>query len=43
MVAASAALVLSGVPFMGPIGGARVGRIDGEYVLNPSCRPDGRF
>jgi hypothetical protein len=26
---------LSGVPFMGPIGGARVGRIDGEYVLNP--------
>jgi polyribonucleotide nucleotidyltransferase len=35
MVAASAALTLSGVPFMGPIGGARVGRIDGEYVLNP--------
>jgi polyribonucleotide nucleotidyltransferase len=36
MVAASAALTLSGVPFMGPIGGARVGIIDGEYVLNPS-------
>jgi polyribonucleotide nucleotidyltransferase len=36
MVAASAALTLSGVPFMGPIGGARVGYIDGEYVLNPS-------
>lgn len=36
MVAASAALTLSGVPFMGPIGGARVGLINGEYVLNPS-------
>ncbi|WP_306142554.1 polyribonucleotide nucleotidyltransferase [Roseibium sp. MMSF_3412] len=36
MVAASAALTLSGVPFMGPIGGARVGYIDGEYVLNPA-------
>ncbi|MBS0295022.1 MAG: polyribonucleotide nucleotidyltransferase [Proteobacteria bacterium] len=36
MVAASAALTLSGVPFMGPIGAARVGIIDGEYVLNPT-------
>src|SRR6201986_1288483 len=36
MVAASAALTLSGVPFMGPIGAARVGYIDGEYVLNPT-------
>ena len=36
MCAASAALCLSGVPFMGPIGGARVGYIDGEYILNPS-------
>ena len=36
MVAASAALTLSGVPFMGPIGGARVGFIDGQYVLNPT-------
>jgi polyribonucleotide nucleotidyltransferase len=36
MVAASAALTLSGVPFMGPIGGARVGYIDGAYVLNPT-------
>ena len=36
MVAASAALTFSGVPFMGPIGGARVGIIDGEYVLNPT-------
>ncbi len=35
MVASSAALTLSGVPFMGPIGGARVGFINGEYVLNP--------
>src|SRR5690606_9842011 len=31
----SAALTLSGVPFMGPVGGARVGYINGEYVLNP--------
>ena len=36
MIATSAALTLSGVPFMGPIGGARVGYIDGEYVLNPN-------
>lgn len=36
MVAASAALTISGIPFMGPIGGARVGYIDGEYVLNPT-------
>ncbi|MGO4713701.1 polyribonucleotide nucleotidyltransferase [Bradyrhizobium sp. 2TAF24] len=35
MVAASAALTLSGVPFMGPIGAARVAFIDGEFVLNP--------
>jgi polyribonucleotide nucleotidyltransferase len=35
MVAASAALTLSGIPFMGPIGGARVGYIGGNYVLNP--------
>ncbi len=35
MVAASAALTISGVPFMGPIAGARVGLIDGEYRLNP--------
>ena len=36
MIAASAALTISGVPFMGPIGGARVGYIDGEYILNPT-------
>ena len=35
MIAASAALTLSGVPFMGPIAGARVGFKDGEYQLNP--------
>src|SRR6476646_7147169 len=35
MVAASAALTLSGVPFLGPIGAARVGYIDGKYALNP--------
>ena len=36
MIAASAALTLSGLPFMGPIGAARVGFKDGEYQLNPS-------
>jgi polyribonucleotide nucleotidyltransferase len=36
MVAASAALTLSGVPFMGPIGAARVGFINNEFVLNPT-------
>jgi polyribonucleotide nucleotidyltransferase len=35
MIGVSAALTLSGVPFMGPIAGARVGYIDGEYRLNP--------
>ena len=35
MIAASAALTISGVPFMGPIGAARVGFVDGDYVLNP--------
>ena len=36
MVAVSAALTISGVPFMGPIGAARVAFIDGEYILNPT-------
>src|SRR5918992_741285 len=36
MIAASAALTISGVPFMGPIGAARVGYKDGEYQLHPS-------
>ena len=36
LVAASAALVLSGAPFMGPIGAARVGFVNSEYVLNPT-------
>src|SRR3982751_837406 len=36
MVAASAALTLSGAPFMGPIGGARVAFVNNEYILNPT-------
>ncbi|MEQ8746474.1 polyribonucleotide nucleotidyltransferase [Pyruvatibacter sp.] len=36
MVAVSAALTISGVPFLGPIGGARVGFKDGAYILNPT-------
>src|SRR5690554_3562104 len=36
MIGASAALTLSGMPFMGPIGAARVGYKDGEYILNPT-------
>ena len=35
LVAASAALAISGIPFLGPIGAARVGYINGEYALNP--------
>jgi polyribonucleotide nucleotidyltransferase len=37
MVGASAALTISGVPFFGPIGGIRVGYIDGSYVMNPTA------
>jgi polyribonucleotide nucleotidyltransferase len=36
LIGASAAIALSGIPFNGPIAGARVGYIDGQYVLNPS-------
>ncbi|MFA5597457.1 MAG: polyribonucleotide nucleotidyltransferase [Pusillimonas sp.] len=36
MIGASAALAISGIPFNGPIGAARVGYIDGQYVLNPT-------
>ncbi len=36
MVGTSAALTISGLPFMGPIGGCRVGYIEGEYALNPT-------
>src|SRR6202011_3212791 len=36
LVGASAALTISGIPFMGPIAGCRVGYIDGQYVLNPT-------
>jgi polyribonucleotide nucleotidyltransferase len=37
LVGASAALTISGIPFMGPIAGARVGYVDGKYVLNPTA------
>lgn len=37
LIGASAALAISGIPFSGPIGAARVGYIDGQYVLNPSA------
>ena len=37
MIAASAALAISGVPFNGPIGAARVGYCDGQYILNPTA------
>ncbi len=36
LIGASAALTISGIPFMGPVGGARVGLIDGAFVLNPT-------
>jgi polyribonucleotide nucleotidyltransferase len=37
LLGASAALAISGMPFMGPIGAARVGYIDGKYILNPTA------
>ena len=37
MIGTSAALAISGIPFNGPIGAARVGHIDGQYVLNPTA------
>ena len=37
MIGCSAALTLSGIPFFGPVAGARVGYIDGQYVLNPTA------
>ena len=36
MIGSSAALTISGIPFLGPIGAARVGYVDGKYVLNPT-------
>ncbi len=36
MIGASAALAISGIPFNGPIGAARVGYVDGQYILNPT-------
>lgn len=41
IIGASAALTISGVPFLGPVGAARVGYIDGEFVLNPSVSSEG--
>ena len=37
MIGASAALAISGIPFNGPIGAARVGYIDGQYLVNPTA------
>lgn len=37
MIGTSAALTISGAPFLGPIGGCRIGRVDGEFVLNPTA------
>ena len=42
MIGASAALTISGIPFLGPVGGARVGYIDGNYVLNPTLAETSR-
>ena len=42
MIGASAALCVSGIPFDGPIGAARVGYVNGEYVLNPTMIAAGR-
>ncbi|MCG8494085.1 MAG: polyribonucleotide nucleotidyltransferase [Sneathiellales bacterium] len=41
LVGASAALTISGIPFLGPVGAARVGFIDGNYVLNPTAEQMG--
>ncbi len=38
LIAASAALTISGAPFMGPVAACRVGYVDGEYILNPECQ-----
>ena len=41
MVAASAALAISGIPFLGPIGAAKIGYKDGSYILNPTMEEQG--
>ena len=43
MIAVSAALTISGLPFQGPIGAARVGYIDGRVQAQPADRRDGQF
>ena len=40
MVGASAALVISDIPFQGPVGGVRVGRVNGQFVINPTREQD---
>ena len=40
MIGASAALVISDIPFNGPVGGVRVGRVDGKFVINPTREQD---
>ncbi len=41
LIGASAALTISGIPFLGPLGAARVGYVDGQYVLNPTVDSEG--
>ena len=43
MIGASAALSISDIPFEGPIGGVRIGRLKGEFVINPSSGGTGRI
>ena len=43
LIASSAALAISGIPFMGPVAAAKVGIIDGEFVLNPTKEQITRF
>ncbi|HLS90651.1 MAG TPA: polyribonucleotide nucleotidyltransferase [Limnochordia bacterium] len=40
MIGASAALVISDIPFNGPVGGVRIGRVDGQFVINPTREQD---
>jgi polyribonucleotide nucleotidyltransferase len=38
MIGASAALCISKIPFQGPLGACRIGRVDGQFVVNPTCK-----
>ena len=42
-IAASAALTISEIPFMGPVAAVRIGRINGEFVINPTVHPAREF